>query len=97
MRRFGAEIATDRASVQAFVDERLRTYRDAADRIKSLLGRDLTRITDKFATSYIAGCLAIRYQILPFTEAEILAGAVDLRARPRGVRRSGAGRRAGTS
>ena len=71
--RLGAEIATDRASVQAFVDERLRTYREAADRIKSLLGRDLTRITDKFATSFIAGCLAIRYQILPFTEAEILA------------------------
>jgi hypothetical protein len=72
-RRLGAELATDRASVQAFVDERLQTYRDAADRIKSLRGRDLTRITDKFATSFIAGCLAIRYQILPFTEAEILA------------------------
>ena len=71
--RFGAEIATDRASVQAFVDERLQTYRDAADSIKSLRGRDLTRITDKFATSFIAGCLAIRYHILPFTEAEILA------------------------
>ena len=71
--RFGAEIATDRASVQAFVDERLQTYREAADGIESLLGRDLTRITDKFATSFIAGCLAIRYKILPFTEAEILA------------------------
>ena len=70
--RLGVEVQTDRASVQAFVDERLRTYRDSADRIKSLLGRDLTRITDKFATSFIAGCLASRYQILPFTEAEIL-------------------------
>jgi hypothetical protein len=73
VRRFGAEIEADRASVQAFVDARRRTYRDAGDRLKSLRGRDLTRITDKFATSYIAGCLAIRYQILPFTEAEILA------------------------
>jgi hypothetical protein len=72
-RRFGAEFATDRASVQAFVDERLHTYRDAADGIKSLRGRDLTRITDKFATSFIAGCLAIRYHVLRFTEAEILA------------------------
>ncbi len=73
LHRFGAEIATDRASMQAFADERRQDYRDAADRIKSLLGRDLTRITDRFATSYVAGCLAIRYHILPFTEAEILA------------------------
>jgi hypothetical protein len=54
----GAEIQTDRASVQTFVDERQRTYRDAADRIKSLLGRDLTRITDRPkgpVLGYIAG------------------------------------------
>jgi hypothetical protein len=59
--------------VQAFVYERQRTYREAADRIRSLAGRNLTRISDKFATIYIAGCLAIRYHILPWTEAELLA------------------------
>ena len=72
VRRLGLEFGTDRASVQAFVDERQRTYRDVGDGIKSLGGRNLTRITDKFATMYIAGCLASRYKILPFPEAEIL-------------------------
>ena len=60
-------------------------------------GRDLTRISDKFATIYLAGCLAIRFKILPFTEAELLAALSDLRARPRGVHRSRAWRGAGTS
>jgi len=31
-----------------------------------------TRISDRFATLFIAGCLAIRFNILPFTEAELL-------------------------
>ena len=72
VRRLGAEIGADRARVQAFVDERQRTYWDAADSIKSLGERDFTRITDKFATIYVAGCLAARYGILPFTEVEVL-------------------------
>ena len=73
VRRLAKAIAADRASVQAFVDERQRTYRDAADRLRSLAGRDLTRISDKCATIYIAGCLAIRFKILSWTEAELLA------------------------
>jgi hypothetical protein len=73
VRRLELEIRANRASVSAFVDARRRTYRDASDRLRSLGGRDLTRISDKFATAYVAGCLAIRYKILPFTEAEILA------------------------
>ena len=71
-RRLTQEVKSDRASVQAFVDARQRTYWDAANDLKSLAGRDLTRITDKFATKYIAGCLAARYRIFPFTEAEML-------------------------
>ncbi len=58
--------------MRAFVDERQRTYREAADGIRSLGGRDLTRISDRFATIYIAGCLAARYKILPFIETELL-------------------------
>jgi hypothetical protein len=75
VRRLAREIETHRALVQAFVDERQLTYWDAADGIKSVRDRDLTRISDKFAGMHIAGCLASlasRYKILPFPEAEIL-------------------------
>jgi hypothetical protein len=34
--------------------------------------RDLGRISNKFSTIYVSGCLAFRFKILPFTEAEIL-------------------------
>ena len=71
-RRLTKAIATDHDLMQAFVDERQRAYWEAAGSIKSLGDRDLTRISDKFATIYVAGCLAIRFKILPFTEAEIL-------------------------
>jgi putative DNA primase/helicase len=71
-RRLGAAITADRAQIQAFVAERQRAYWRAAASIKSLAGRDLTRISDKFATIYIAGCLAIRFGILPSTEAKLL-------------------------
>jgi hypothetical protein len=71
-RRLEAAVAADRAQIQAFVAERQRAYWVAADSIKSLTGRNLTRISDKFATINVAGCLAIRFRILPFTEAELL-------------------------
>ena len=71
-RRLEAAIAADRPPMQAFVAERQRVYWDAADGIKSVGDRDLTRISNNFATIYIAGCLAIRFKILPFTEAELL-------------------------
>jgi hypothetical protein len=72
LRRLAKAIAAGHDLMQAFVDERQRAYWEAATGIKSLGDRDLTRIGDKFATLYIAGCLAIRFKILPFTEAEIL-------------------------
>jgi hypothetical protein len=72
VRRLRQEVKSDRASVRAFVDARQRTYWDAAKDLKSLGGRDITRVSDKFATSYIAGCLAARYKIFPYTEDEML-------------------------
>jgi hypothetical protein len=36
-------------------------------------GRQLLRLHGKFATVYAAGCAAIRFKILPFTEADLLA------------------------
>ena len=30
------------------------------------------RISNRFATLYVAGCLAVRFKIFPFTEAEVL-------------------------
>jgi putative DNA primase/helicase len=74
--RLAREMKADRALVQAFVEERQQTYWNAAVDIKSGAGRDLTRLSDKFATIYIAGCLAIRFKILPFTEAEALAALI---------------------
>jgi hypothetical protein len=35
-------------------------------------GRKLLRVHGKFATIYAAGCAAIRFKILPFTEADLL-------------------------
>jgi hypothetical protein len=57
--------------IPAIADELHKKYQDAAADIKSRAGRDLTRITDQFATIYVAGCLAIRFKILPFTETEV--------------------------
>jgi hypothetical protein len=57
--------------IRAIADELRKKYQDAAADIKSRAGRDLTRITDQFATIYVAGCLAIRFKILPFTETEV--------------------------
>jgi hypothetical protein len=71
-RRLSQGVKSDRASVQTFVDARQQTYWDAANDLKSFGGRDLTRVSDKFATAFVAGCLAARYKIFPYTEAEML-------------------------
>ena len=34
--------------------------------------RDVGRISNSFATLYLAGCLAVRFKIFPVTEAEVL-------------------------
>jgi hypothetical protein len=71
-RRLTQEVKSDRASLQAFADARQRTYWDAASDLKSLGGRDITRVSDRFATKYLAGCLAARYKIFPYSETEML-------------------------
>jgi hypothetical protein len=60
-----------RSPIRAIADELHKEYRDAAADIKSRAGRDLTRITDQFATIYVAGCLAGRLNILPFSETVV--------------------------
>ena len=77
VRRLTKELERDHAGEQAsrspmraIVDELRKKYWDQAADIKSR-GHDLTRITDQFATIYVAGCLAIQFKILPFTETEV--------------------------
>jgi hypothetical protein len=62
---------TSRSSMRAIADELRQKYSDQAADIQSRGGRDLTLITDQFATIYAAGCLANRFKVLPFTETEV--------------------------
>ena len=62
----------NRAVVQAFVDQCHEAYHAAAANIKTSGDRDLGRISNKFATLYVTGCLAFRLKVLPFSEAEVL-------------------------
>jgi hypothetical protein len=72
VRRLASWMKRDRNAVQAFVDERHEAYHDAAANIESLGDRDLGRVSNKFATLYASACFAVRFKILPFTEAEVL-------------------------
>jgi hypothetical protein len=79
VRRLTKELQSDQAGeqgyrspIRAIADELHNKYRDKATGIKSRRGRDLTHITDQFATIYVAGCLAIRFKILPYTETDVL-------------------------
>jgi hypothetical protein len=72
VRRLAGWMKGDRNAIQAFVDERNEAYHDAAANVESSGDRDLGRISNKFATLYVSGCLAVRFKILPFSEPEIL-------------------------
>jgi hypothetical protein len=72
VRRLAIDLKADRARSQAFVEARQQSFWNAAANIESRGDRDLTRLCDRFATIYDAGCLAISYNILPFAEAELL-------------------------
>ncbi len=72
VRRLAGWMKGDRNAIQAFVDERNEAYHDAAANVESSGDRDLGRISNKFATIYVTGCLAVRFKMLPFTEPEIL-------------------------
>ena len=71
-RRLERWMKADLRAVEAFVAARREAYHAAAADIESSCGRDVGRISNRFATLYVAGCLAIRFQIFPFTEAEVL-------------------------
>jgi hypothetical protein len=65
-------LQADRPAVEAFVAACHQAYYAAAANIKSSCGRDVGRISNRFATLYVAGCLAIRFRIFSFTAAEVL-------------------------
>ena len=71
-RRLERWLKADLPAVQAFVAARHEAYHAAAENIESSGGRDVGRISNRFATLYLAGCLAVRFKIFPFTEAEVL-------------------------
>lgn len=65
-------LKADLPAVQAFVAARHEAYHAAAENIELTGGRDVGRISNRFATLYLAGCLAVHFKIFPFTEAEVL-------------------------
>jgi hypothetical protein len=74
--RLTDELARDRAALVALVARNVAKYAAAAAEITSSL-RSVLRVRGYFATVYAVGCLAIRYKILPFTEAELLAAVLS--------------------
>lgn len=66
------DLEGDRKKLQDFCSARLERFRKTAEDIVSSTGRNLTRAKTRFATIYMAGCVAISYGILPFSEPELL-------------------------
>lgn len=66
------EVNSDREELQEFCAARLDRFRKASEEIISTTGRNLTRAKTRFATIFAAGCVAIAYHILPFSESELL-------------------------
>jgi hypothetical protein len=64
-------LRNDRDEFVAFLRERREQYVRAVAHLIAP-GRKLLRVHGKFATIYFAGCAAIRFKILPFTEADLL-------------------------
>jgi Domain of unknown function (DUF927) len=65
-------LASDRAEVVKFFAARRNAYKRQASKIVAH-GRNLNRVHGKLATVYAAGCLAIRFKLVPFIFAELLA------------------------
>ena len=74
--QFTAELSRNRKVLTAGVAARIAKYKAATEGITSPY-RILHRVRGYFATVYVAGCLAIRYKILPFTEAELLDAIIS--------------------
>ena len=74
--RLTSALARDRAGLVEVVAGNVAKYEAAAAGIASPL-RDVLRVRGYFATVYAVGCLAIRFKVLPFTEAELLAAILS--------------------
>jgi hypothetical protein len=74
--RLTAELARDRDSLAAVVAGNVAKYEAAAAGMASPM-RSVLRVRGYFATVYAAGCLAIRFGVLPFTEDELLAAILS--------------------
>jgi hypothetical protein len=72
VRKLDRGLRVNRAVVQAFVDERHEAYHAAAANIESSGKRDVGRVSNRFATLYVTGCLAIRFKVLPFSKPKFL-------------------------
>jgi len=79
LKRFAAELSWDCKGLTAVVAGHVARYKAVTDRITSAT-RKVMRARRYFATVYAAGCLAIRYGILPFTEVELLAAIMSVTA-----------------
>jgi hypothetical protein len=71
LERFTAELEADHIRLVGVVAGHVAAYKAASAGIASPI-RNVQRARGYFATIYAAGCLAIRYRILPFTERELL-------------------------
>jgi len=74
--RFTAELLRNRAGLSAVVAAHVARYKAATEGITSPT-RNVPRVRGYFANAYAAGCLAFRYRILPFNEAELLAAIIS--------------------
>jgi hypothetical protein len=76
LKRFTAELEADRKGLASVVARHVATYKAEAEGITSPK-RNVQRVRGYFATVYAAGCLAIRYKTLPFTEPELLVAIIS--------------------
>ena len=76
-------IRHDLEELVAFIKARRREYKRLAKRITAT-GRNLARVHGKFATIYAAGCLGIRFRLLPLHRCRASRRYCHLRARSRG-------------
>ncbi len=74
--RLTSALERDRVGFTATVASNVAKYEAAAAAITSPR-RSVLRVRGHFATVYAVGCLAIRFNILPFTEAELLAAILS--------------------
>ncbi len=61
---------SDKAGLQDHIDARKTAYLRAADKAR-LINPDTERLTNKFSSLYAAGCLAIRFKLVPWTKGEL--------------------------